>query len=231
MRRKVILMTALLYLTVADDVSTWTKLGFTADGSAVRVGGVTFVCANTVAAGAKGITDWVLYDPEGVLPSSIDGIVTGTASVRPSVDAPVHPNGITGIDHLVVRSHDLERTIGVLEDLDLPCRRRRDGGAYGSTTMKQAFFWLGSADDPNERIVLEVVGEAEVDPLTNDHPSSFFGIAFVCADLDATAEFFGDFAKPPIDAVQPGRRITSVSSRAGSSVAIALMSPHVSGDS
>jgi hypothetical protein len=221
-------MTALLYLTVADDVSTWTKLGFVADGSAVRVGGVTFVCANTVASGAKGITDWILHDPEGVLPSTIDGIVTGTTNVRPSDHvAPVHPNGVTGIDHLVLRSHDLERTIGVLEDLDLPCRRRRDAGAYGSTTMKQAFFWLGAVDDPNERIVLEVVGEAEVDPATKDQPSSFFGIAFVCADLGATVEFFGDLAKPPIDAVQPGRRITSISSRAGSSVAIALMSPHV----
>ncbi len=219
-------MTALLYLTVADDVSTWTRLGFTADGSAVRVGGVTFVCANTVATGAKGITDWILHDPEGVLPSSIDGIVTGTTNVRPNVTRPVHPNGVTGIDHLVVRSPDLERTIAVLEDLDLPCRRRRDAGAYGSTSMKQAFFWLGAADDPNERIVLEVVGEAEPDPATKDQPASFFGIAFVCSDLDATAKFFGDLAKPPIDAVQPGRRITSISSRAGSSVAIALMSPH-----
>jgi catechol 2,3-dioxygenase-like lactoylglutathione lyase family enzyme len=220
-------MTALLYLTVADDVSTWTKLGFTADGGAVHVGGVTFVCANTVGEGAKGITDWNLHDPEGVLPSSIDGIDTGTTKVRTSVESPVHPNGVTGIDHLVIRSPDLERTIGVLEDLDLPCRRRRDAGAYGSTTMKQAFFWLGSPSDPRDRIVLEVVGESEVDPATKDQPSSFFGIAFVCADLDATAAFFGDFAKPPIDAVQPGRRITSISSRAGSSVAIALMSPHV----
>jgi hypothetical protein len=224
-------MTALLCLTVADDVSTWTKLGFTTHGNSVQVGGVTFVCANTLAAGAKGITDWILHDPEGRLPSNIDGIATVASNVRPSVDIAVHPNGVTGIDHLVVRSHDLERTIGVLEGLDLPCRRRRDAGAYGSITMKQAFFWLGSPDDPHERIVLEVVGEAEVNPLTKDQPSSFFGIALVCADLDATAEFFGDFAKPPIDAVQPGRRITSISSRAGSSVAIALMSPHVSGDS
>jgi hypothetical protein len=220
-------MTALLYLTVADDVSTWTKLGFTADGSAVRIGGVTFVCANTVADGGKGITDWILHDPEGVLPASIDGITTGTANVRVPVETPTHPNGVTGIDHLVLRSHDLERSIAVLEDLDFPCRRRRDGGAYGSTTMKQAFFWLGSPDDPNDRIVLEVVGEADVDPATKDQPSSFFGIALVCADLDASVAFFGDFAKPPVDAVQPGRRITSISSRAGSSVAIALMSPHV----
>jgi hypothetical protein len=220
-------MTSLLYLTVADDISTWVKLGFTADGNAVRIGGVTFVCANTVADGAKGITDWTLHDPEGVLPATIDGITTGTTNVRPSFEAPTHANGIVGIDHLVVRSHDLERTISVFEDLDIPCRRRRDAGAYGSTTMKQAFFWLGSPDNPNDRIVLEIVGEADVDPVTKDQPSSFFGIAFVCSDLDATAAFFGDFAKPPIDAVQPGRRITSISSRAGSSVAIALMSPHV----
>ena len=240
-------MPALVSLTVADSPECWERLGFVVDEGTVRVGVVTFVCAGSVTDGAKGITDWVLFDSTRVLPGSVDGVLTAAASERVNVPAPKHPNGVSSIDHLVLRTPDLERTVAVLEGLGIACRRRRNGGAYGSTTLLQAFFWLDSPTDstdsgdhsdpnaPNEtnehdasgRVLLEVVGEADVDPARANEPAQFFGIAFACADLDATIAFFSDLAKPPIDAVQPGRRISSISSRAGSSVAIALLSPHV----
>ncbi|MBV9662995.1 MAG: glyoxalase, partial [Actinobacteria bacterium] len=63
-----------------------------------------------------------------------------------------------------------------------------------------------------------------LDP-TGDGPARFYGLAFTVADLDATAAYLGDRLRPAKDAVQPGRRIATLDKSAGSSVAIAFMSP------
>ncbi len=231
-------MSSLVSVRVADSASTWERLGFVVDADgAVVISGVRFRFETDdgehgpgTGAG-KGLTGWTLHDPAGVLPDNIDGISTTTVATHDPVAVHAtngsHPNGVTGIDHLVLRTPNLERTIATFERLGFPCRRRRDAHTQGSTVTQQAFFWLGSPDDPNDRVVLEVVGTSVVDPDESDAPSSFFGIALVCDDLDATAAFFGDLVKSPIDAVQRGRRITAISARGGSTVPIALMTPHV----
>ena len=239
------MMTSLVSVRVADSASTWERLGFVVDADgAVVISGVQFRfeaehgergpgtrAKGLTGKGAKGLTGWTLHDRAGVLPENIDGISTTTVATHDPVAAHrtngSHPNGVTGIDHLVLRTPNLERTIATFERLGFACRRRRDAHTQGSTITQQAFFWLGSPDDPNDRVVLEVVGSSVVDPDKTDAPSSFFGIALVCNDLDVTAAFFGDLVKPPIDAVQPGRRITAISARGGSTVPIALMTPHV----
>ena len=45
------------------------------------------------------------------------------------------------------------------------------------------------------------------------------------ADLDATARYLGDRLHPAKGAVQPGRRIATLDRGAGSTVAMAFMSP------
>lgn len=224
-------MTSLVSLSVPDSASTWARLGFVVDADAsVTIGGVRFRFQGSdedMPESGKGLTGWTLYDPSDSLPIDIDGIPTSKVARRDRPAAQVHPNGVTGIDHLVLRTHNLERTIRVFEELGMACRRRRDAGSNGSSITQQAFFWLGSPNDPDDRVVLEVVGQSVVDRALKDKPSTFFGIALVCEDLDATADFFGDLVKPPIDAVQRGRRIMAISARGGSTVAIALMTPHV----
>lgn len=220
-------MPRLISLTVSDAPEAFAGLGFAIDGVSVRIGSTAIVCSGSGGSG-RGITDWMLSADDGPLPPSIDGLLTGSvtygdATPAPSASAPLHPNGVVGIDHLVVMTPDVDRTVGALEDLDIECRRRREGAAYGSATMRQAFFWLGAGDD---RVILEVVGPHSVDPLKASDPARFFGLALTCRDLDETAAFFGDLMKPPIDAVQEGRRIATLSSRAGLQVAVALMSPH-----
>ncbi len=220
-------MPRLLALTVSDAPEAYAGLGFGVDGVSVRIGSAALVCSGTIDAG-RGVTDWMLSADDGPLPPTIDGLLTGSvtygdATPEPAGSAPLHPNGVIGIDHLVVMTPDVDRTVGVLEDLDMECRRRREGAAYGSTTMRQAFFWLGTGDD---RVILEVVGPELVDPTKANDPARFFGLALTCRDLDETAAFFGDLMKPPVDAVQEGRRIATLSSRAGLQVAVALMSPH-----
>ena len=227
-------MTRLLALTVADAPEVWSGLGFTVDDITVRIGSTSIVCSGSAEddPSAKGITDWMLTADDGPLPERIDGLLTGSVTYGDAVrstptKAPHHTNGVISIDHLVVMTPDVDRTVTALEDLGLECRRRREGAAYGNATMRQAFFWLGHPDGrADERVILEVVGPDVVDPAKANDPAKFFGLALTCADLDSTAAFFGDLMKAPGEAVQAGRRIATLSSRAGSTVAIAMMSPH-----
>ena len=216
-------MPTLLILHVVDDPSTWTRIGFSVEGGRVRIGSTVVEFLGDEKASNHGIAGWTL---DGSGPETIDGLSTSYALPlgvgTPSVP---HANGVVSIDHLVVSTPDLERTVAVLEGLGMACRRRRDGAAYGTEKMRQAFFWLG---EDAERVLLEVVGPATIDLSKANDPAKFFGLAVVSADLDATGAFYGDLMKPPTEAVQAGRRIATLSSRSGCKVALAFMSAHVS---
>jgi hypothetical protein len=155
-----------------------------------------------------------------VVPESgrIDGL--DTVADPPPVDddatgrSACHPNGVTAIDHLVVATPDLDRTVRALEVAGLQLRRTREGEAYGHR-MRQAFFKLGS-------VVLEIAGPPS--PM-GEGPAGFFGVAFTVADLDTTAALLGSRLHPAKDAVQPGRRIATLDKAAGSTTGIAFMSP------
>lgn len=56
-------------------------------------------------------------------------------------------------------------------------------------------------------MIVEVVGAPGT---AGDGPSTLWGITYVVADIDATAAFFGERTGPVKDAVQPGRRITTL---------------------
>ena len=93
-------------------------------------------------------------------------------------------------------------------------RRERDG-ELGGRPIRQIFFRLGE-------IIDEVVGSPET---TGEGPSALWGITYVVADIDSTASFFGDRTIPVKEAVQPGRRITTLRYQEfGMSVRTALIS-------
>lgn len=136
--------------------------------------------------------------------------------IPPSADqsSGAHPNGTFELDHLVVLTPDLDRTIDAIQAAGLDLRRTRDTGTYGAP-MRQAFFKVGAT-------ILEVVGGPEA---TGDGPARFFGLAFTVRDLDATGAFLGDRLRPAKDAVQPGRRIATLDRGAGSKVPMTFMTP------
>ena len=207
-------------------------MGFVVTHSTVRIGPLDIVCTGSPAEGApRGITGWT-FAASDACPGALDGLAVHQVAPAQSSDAAVqfaHPNGVSAVDHLVVATPDLDRTTNVFQRAGLDCRRERERTYDDNpkSTMRQAFFWFGDATRSDQRILCEVVGPKVVDPKKTDRPASLFGLALTSDDLDATAAFMVETLKPPINAVQPGRRIATVRSSAGSSVPIAIMSPHI----
>jgi len=211
-------------LEIADRPEAWAGLGFAVEDGSCRIGQVSHQLAGTPApAGerpSKGIVSWSLagldQDRPGGDTSGIDGLNTRpvNGAIPDPVAPPRHRNGTLVIDHVVVFTPDLERTARALSEAGCRERRRRHAQTYGRE-MVQVFFRLGE-------VVLEVVGGPQP---SGDGPARFFGLAFTVADLDATARYLGDRLHPAKGAVQPGRRIATLDRGAGSTVAMAFMSP------
>jgi len=178
---------ALSEIKVAADPAAWAAAGFSVTGSRLSVGDVSIEFVE----GNGGIVDWTLVADARDVPSA------------------THPNGVAEIDHVVMLTPSLERTISDLEEQGIELRRIREGET-GMGNYRQAFFRVG-------RPVLEVV-EA-------DEPVRFWGITFTTADIDAAAELLGDKLGRVKDAVQPGRRIATVRKEAGLGFPVALISP------
>jgi hypothetical protein len=203
-------------IVVADPPEAWTAAGFTVDDDGTcRIGDVRIELAGRDA--GKRIVACSLRDA-GEL-DSLDGLPT-TSSVRPPCTPAEHANGVTSIDHVVVYSPDVDRTIKACAAIGVEARRTRTipPEQYGFEA-RQVFFKLGD-------VVLELIGP---DAPSGDDPARFFGLAHTTADLDAAAALLGPALPNVKDAVQPGRRIATLRHKdVGVSVATAFMSPEPS---
>lgn len=206
-------------IDVADTADAWTRGGFTVGVDAVcRIGSVGIRLTGRDY--GTGIVGWSLRGvPPGISLDDLDGIPTRRSEAAAAPPAE-HANGVTAIDHVVLLSPDLGRTVAALAALDVQPHRERDG-ELGGRPIRQIFFRFGE-------VIIEVVGSPET---AGDGPATLWGITYVVADIDATASFFGEHTAPVKDAVQPGRRITTVRHRdLGMSVRTAMISaPILSG--
>jgi catechol 2,3-dioxygenase-like lactoylglutathione lyase family enzyme len=187
-------------LEVADEPAAWSAVGFDLDGEVCAVSRVRLRL--TGRGERRGIAGWTLGDGEPA------------AAV-----APAHPNGAVAIDHVVMLSPDLDRTVEELQADGFELRRRREGPTPGGST-RQAFFRAGEP-------ILEVVQAPEGSSVAKDPdgPSRLWGLAFGVEDIEHTADVLGPLLGAPRDAVQPGRRIATLRPEAGLGPAIAFMSP------
>lgn len=202
---------------VADPPDAWTRAGFSVDssgdpGAVCWIGGVRIRLIGRDR--GIGIVGWSLRGlPPDIPVDDLDGIPTTRSAITAAAPA-MHPNGVIAIDHAVLFSPDLGRTVQCLAGIGVHPRRERDG-ELGGRSIRQIFFRLGD-------VIIEVVGAPET---TGEGPSALWGITYVVADIDATATFFGDHTAPVKDAVQPGRRITTLRHRdLGMSVRTAFIS-------
>jgi hypothetical protein len=205
----------LLELHVAGQPAAWAAAGFAVEPvpptppARCRIGTTDVV----LHGGEGGLVGWTL---EGAIPGGdgIDGLPTSVGHAREPVPPGRHPNGVRGIDHVVVATPDTARTFEALEAAGFELRRVRDAGTP-ERPRRQGFLLLAEA-------LLEVVGPPEPE---GEAPASFWGLTLVADDLDATVAALGERIGAPRDAVQPGRRIAVVAPEAGLGLPVAIMSP------
>lgn len=208
-------------IELGDSPDAWRSAGFDvvdADADGAGRGHVRLGTTTVVLTGRGGDPAWSI---DGVV-APIDGlpiaIVDIDGATSTTMSAVPHPNGISRIDHVVVRTGDCDRTAAAFAAAGMAPRRTRDV-TDGPTPVRQIFCWAGD-------VIVEIVGPVVA---TGGAPATatFFGLALVADDLDATAARLGDVLGSPRDAVQPGRRIASLRHRAAEiSLPVAVMSPH-----
>jgi hypothetical protein len=201
-------------LRLADDAQRWASFGFELEAETCRLGAVTLRFLGREA--GEGILSWSLA---GLHSTELDGLATEVGREPAQACAVPHPNGVLGIDHIVVVAPDFERSVDALKLAGLDLRRIREEPTPAGAP-RQAFFRLG-------REILEVVAEpAEAVERRGggQRAAHFWGLALACADVAGTAARFGGHVSSVRDAVQPGRQIASVRRSAGLGVPVALIS-------
>lgn len=199
----------LVGLTIGDRPEAWEAIGFDVDGDRVTVGGVTLHLVGDD--GPRGVLAWTVDPP---VDHDVDGLAHREGPAP--VDERPHRNGVTAVDHVVVGTPHVDRTLEALAQVDLVPRRTVAGLRGGDRAY--AFLLLGTC-------VLEVIGPRDHDPARTPGPATFVGLAFVAPDLDVV-EGLGDVAGEPRDAIQPGRRIVTLRAREhGVSVPVAVLTP------
>lgn len=214
--------TRIVDLTIGDEPGSWARVGFRVtdegDHGRIDLGGPALRLVGAEE-GRRGILTWTIAgstaaDPgtraaaEDPPPSTLDGLPTALVGfdAHPEPTEP-HPNGVTGLDHLVIATPDLDRTIRAIGRLGVPCRRVREAGSP-DRPMRQGFFKFGP-------VTIEVVSDergAGTDATVA--PAAFWGLALDAADLDRLRTFVGpDACSEARPAVQPGRRIATLRHR------------------
>jgi len=205
-----------VWLEIADDPELWQDLGFiVSDAGVCRIGPVEHRLTGA-SDGQRGIVRWGVSGIDSAV-TDIDGIETLVEASGPAdAEAENHPNGVFRIDHLVVLSSSTPRTAAAFEGVGLE-RRGHITENHAGDAVDMTFFWFGDT-------LIELAGPPE--PAAEQRPARLRGIAYSARDLDASKAFLGDRLTEPKDAVQRGRQIAAIRREVGSTVPIALMSPH-----
>ena len=107
-------------------------------------------------------------------------------------------------------TNSLDRTSeAVTEVTGCPLKRVREVGQ-----IRQGFHRVGEGG-----VILEVVERADVSR------TSLWGLVIATPSFDDLVHSAGDLVSEPKDAVQPGRRISTVKAGAGLGIPVALMTP------
>jgi hypothetical protein len=160
-------------IVLGDPPEAWQALGFRVQDGIVALGEERLQLTGR----GGGILE---VTAPGLVATQPDGLALRSGPLHLRA-ASAHPNGAFAVDHVVVFTGSLDRTVTALKDVGLDLRR--DGG--------MAFLRLGS-------YILEVVERG-------GDPARFWGLVVVVPDPAAVPG-----AGPAKNAVQAGRRIATV---------------------
>lgn len=197
-------------LAITDPPEKWAALGFDVDErDNLDLGGVRLRLGKRNQQNAQtGIVSWSLRRVNAM--GSIDGLATPVPQTLRPPPFKTHPNGATGLDHLVIITPDFDRSAAALKRAGLALKRTQDIGRG-----RQGFRRIGPA-------ILELVAA----PGSNGEADPFFwGIVAVVVNLDELKEQLGDQLSDIRPAQQEGRRIATLRSAAGLGCALAFMTP------
>lgn len=199
-------------LEISDSPERWAGAGFhlLQDGR-VRVHSVTLTLG--IAPPGHGIVAWTLAGLERA--GDIDGLLTRRDAARPGPDRrdSTAGNFVTHIDHLVVVSPRFDVLAEALDARGLGLRRVTE-----IRDRRMGFRRLGGP-------ILEIVESPEV------AATAFWGITFAVHGTPGGAESLdalcaaNPFLGEPHAAVQPGRRIATLTREAGLSTRVAFIDP------
>ena len=212
-------------LAIADPPEAWAALGFDIDEDGnLDLGGVRLRLG---AKGGKGIVSWSLRRVNAM--GSIDGLATPVPRMLRPPPFKTHPNGATGLDHIVVTTPDFERTAGALHRAGLELKRSQDigRGRQGFRRVGPAILELVQlADDGSSAEAAGIVAREQPNANTGaSGDSNFWGVVVVVIDLEDLAERLGDRLGEIRPAVQPGRQIAALRGVDEIGPAVAFMTP------
>jgi hypothetical protein len=212
-------------LAIADPPEAWVSLGFDVnEDHNLDLGGVRLRLG---AKGGQGIVSWSLRRVNAM--GSIDGLPTPVPRMLRPPPFKTHPNGATGLDHVVVTTPDFGRTASALARAGVELKRTQEIGRG-----RQGFRRLGPAilevvQLPEDGAGAEAAGiVARAKPTANTgatSDSSFWGLVVVVIDLEGLAERLGDRLLEIRPAVQPGRSIAALAPTDAIGPALAFMTP------
>lgn len=127
-----------------------------------------------------------------------------------------HPNGACGVDHVVVATPHLERSVAAFASEGLSPRRTREAEtAEGPVT--QAFYVAGPC-------LIELVGRRAPNA-SGPGPAILWGVTFLSEDLGRLPALDPPVVASIRGAVQPGRRIAVARPELELPIAVAFMDP------
>ena len=193
-------------LAIGDQPDAWRALGFNVEDGNLDLGGIRIRLGQEEPED-QGILSWSLRGVNAM--GSIDGLPSPVPRVLRPPPFATHPNGATGLDHVVVSTPDFDRTAEAFRRAGMPLRRTRENGE-----LRQGFRRLGSA-------IVELVSS----PQLSGSETHFWGLTVVVISLEDLAERLDGRLGEIKPAVQPGRRIATLQPTGGVSPRLAFMSP------
>ncbi|WP_249010927.1 VOC family protein [Conexibacter sp. DBS9H8] len=213
-------------LAISDPPGAWRQLGFLVDEEGnLDLGGVRLRLGSK---GSGGILSWSLRRVNAM--GSIDGLPTPVPRMLRPPPFSTHPNGATGLDHLVITTPNFDRTAAALARAGLPLKRTQEIGRG-----RQGFRRVGPAILELVQLPADGAGAERAGVVARAQPSGppgggagdprFWGLVVVVISLEALAEQLGDRLGEIRPAVQPGRRIAALTGVSEIAPALAFMTP------